>query len=57
MENYRMMYYILFNAITNALAAQAEGNDELVRKILITAQQNAEEIYVADEKETPAFDH
>ncbi len=57
MDTYRIMYYMLFNAITNALKAQAEGNDEMAGKILIATQQNTEDIYILDEKVTPASVH
>jgi hypothetical protein len=42
------MYYILFNAITNAIEAQAAGNYEMAMKILITAQQNTEDIFMSE---------
>lgn len=48
MDDYRMMYYILFNAITNAIKAQAESDYGLAMKILIKAQQNAEEIFITE---------
>ena len=40
---YKKMYLLLFNAITNALQ---ETNIEEIKKILITAQQQAEEICI-----------
>ena len=43
MEMYQKMYYHLFNAITDAL----EENDiEKMKKILVKAQQETEEIYI-----------
>ena len=57
MNNYRLMYYILFNAITNALEAQKEGNYVMVNNILITAQQNTEDIYLLGENESVASDN
>lgn len=46
MDNYKTMYYILFNAITNAVEAQKKGNYETAIKILISAQQDSEEIFI-----------
>jgi hypothetical protein len=53
MDNYKIMYYILFNAITSAIEAQAEGSYGMVMKILMTAQQNAEDIFISGQKGTP----
>ena len=39
------------------LEAPVDRNDEITKKILITAQKNEKDICVADEKETPASDH
>jgi C4-dicarboxylate-specific signal transduction histidine kinase len=50
MDNYKAMYYILFNAITNAIEAQADSNYETAMKILIKAQQNAEEVFISGQK-------
>ena len=46
MDNYKNMYYVLFNTITNAIEAQASKNYELAIKILMTAQENTEEIFI-----------
>lgn len=46
MDTYQTMYFILFNAITNAIEAQSRGNYEMAVNILISAQQNSEEIFV-----------
>ena len=45
-------YYLLFNRITDALKALEELNIGKAKKILIEAQQNAEEAYLK-EGETP----
>ena len=45
---YKKMYLLLFNAITNALQ---ETNIEEIKKILITAQQQAEEICIKSDEE------
>ncbi len=46
MDTYQTMYFILFNAITNAIEAQSRGNYEMPVNIIISAQQNSEEIFV-----------
>ncbi len=46
MDNDKIMYYILFNAITRAIEAQAEENDGMAIRILMTAQRNAEEVFI-----------
>ena len=47
MEMYQKMYYHLFNAVTDAL----EENDiEKMKKILVKAQQETEEIYISWEE-------
>lgn len=48
MDDYKTMYIILFNAITNALEAQAKNNYEMATRILISAQQSAEEIFIKE---------
>ena len=45
-------YYLLFNRITDAIAELEELNIGKAKKILIEAQQNAEEAYLK-EGETP----
>ena len=44
MEMYQKMYYHLFNAITDALE---ENKIDDIKKLLIKAQQETEEIYVS----------
>ena len=43
---YRKMYYILFNAMTDALQAMKEQNYGMARKILEAAQQKAEDTFL-----------
>ena len=43
MANYRQLYHLMVNASENALAALESGNPLLARKILIDAEQEAEE--------------
>ena len=45
-------YYLLFNRITDAIAELEELNIGKAKKILIQAQQDAEEVYL-EEGETP----
>ncbi len=48
MDTYRMIYHILFNAITNAIEIHNRGNYEMAIKILMTAQQNTEKILIGE---------
>ncbi len=47
--NYQKMYTLLFNAITDALKQMEEQNYGTAKETLITAQQEAEEIYMSAE--------
>lgn len=53
MSIYQTLYYQLFNAITDALAAMEQGHLLEARTLLIGSQQQAEEAYLAagEEKE------
>ena len=44
--DYKQLYTLLFNASTDALEQIAEQNYGKTRDILITAQRDAEEIYI-----------
>lgn len=46
-DEYRRPYTIIFNAVTDALAALDRGDYEQARALLIKAQQNAEEAYIS----------
>ena len=46
MEVYQKMYYLLFNAITDALEQLDAQNYGEAKETLISAQQKAEEIYI-----------
>ena len=48
MENFPKYYTRLFNGITDALEALKEQNYIKAQHILITAQQDAEEMYLED---------
>lgn len=51
MADYRKMYTVLFNAITNALEC-LEGNDTAgILRILTKAQADTEEIYLETDDE------
>lgn len=52
---YKKMYLLLFNAITDALRLLETGNVWELKKVLMNAQSEAEEIYISwdgDEDET-----
>lgn len=46
MENFEQMYFLLFNAITDAVYALSEKNYGEATNILISAQQKSEEMYI-----------
>ena len=47
--NYQKMYTLLFNAITDALKQMESQNLGTAKETLITAQQEAEELYMSAE--------
>ena len=47
MDMYKKMYFHLFNSVTDALE---ENNIEKIKRLLIKAQQETEEIYVSWEE-------
>ena len=47
--NYEKLYHMLFNAITDALEQMEQQNYGTAKETLITAQQEAEEIYLSAE--------
>ena len=51
MENYKQIYYLLFNAITDAIGQMEQQNYGLAKDLLIRAQQRAEECYMAETEE------
>lgn len=53
MPDYKRLYHLMANASEDALAALQTGNIRAAQRILITAEQTAEERYVEDE--APAF--
>ena len=46
MADFKKMYLTLFNAITDALAFLNRGDVLAAKQILITAQQETEEMYI-----------
>ena len=48
---YQKAYYLLFNAITDALEALEQQNFGRAKQGLISAQQRAEELFLEDELE------
>ena len=56
MQDYRKLYHLLFNAITDALENIEAGEPETARFLLIRAQQQAEEQYLtAEDDPAPSF--
>lgn len=49
MEEYKVPYLILFNRVTDALEALEKDGKADVRDMLIRAQQEAEEAFIAAE--------
>lgn len=49
--DYRNLYFHLFNAVTDALQAIEQQNYGQASAILITAQQETEEMYLDEEDE------
>ena len=47
--DYEKLYHLLFNAITDALKQMDSQNFGTAKETLITAQQEAEEIYMSAE--------
>lgn len=47
MQDYHQLYYLLFNKITDALEALEHQNYGTARNLLIQAQQEAEEQFIA----------
>ena len=48
--DYRRLYTMLFNSITDALECIENGDAEAAKAVLIKAQQNAEDIYIEGEE-------
>ena len=49
--DYKKLYYLLFNAATDALRAMEEWNMGQAKNILREAQCTAEEMYLSEEDE------
>lgn len=47
--DYEKLYHLLFNAITDALKQMESQNFGTTKETLITAQQEAEELYMSAE--------
>ncbi|MDO4750032.1 MAG: hypothetical protein Q4A39_04235 [Eubacteriales bacterium] len=57
MTNYKKLYSVLFNAITDALEQQSEGNYEYAALILRTAQRQTEEMFLAEDVKPATIHH
>ena len=51
MNIYKKAYFLLFNAITDALEQLEQKQPFQMQQTLITAQQNAEELIISSDKE------
>ena len=49
MENYKQMYYTLFNAVSKAIEHIENANYGIAKTELIEAQQKTEEIFISSE--------
>ena len=52
MPDHEMIYFHLFNRVTDAVRELEQQNYGNAKDILINAQQEAEEGYISDESET-----
>ena len=50
MPNFEKLYHMLFNAMTDAVDCLERGETKAARLLLIRAQQQAEELYLAAEE-------
>ena len=46
MHGYEACYYLLFNSVTDALEAMEQQNYGYAKQLLITAQQEAEDLWI-----------
>ena len=46
MVDYQLLYHKMFNACTDAIALIEAGNAAAAQALLITAQQDCEEVYI-----------
>ena len=46
MDYFEKMYFLLFNAVTDALRELDQGHQEMAQSLLKHAQQDCEEIYM-----------
>ena len=51
-DEYKKPYCILFNGVTDALAALEDCNYGLVKTLLVRVQQQAEEAYISEDSDT-----
>ena len=52
MENYKQMYYTLFNAVSKAIENIENANYGAAKADLIQAQQQTEEMFISAEDES-----
>ena len=51
MTDYQKLYTLLFNAVTDALEDMAQQNYGAAKERLMSAQQQAEELYISQPEE------
>ena len=49
--NYKKLYFHLFNRFTDVLEAMNDGDIFCAKNLLLTAQQETEEMYMSEEEE------
>ena len=54
MQNYQKLYTLLFNACTDVVEAMERMDFGMAKTILVSAQQQAEECYIAAEASAAA---
>ena len=51
--DYKFLYHILFNAATDAIWAIDEADYSRARRLLVEAQQRAEDLYIGNAEDSP----
>ena len=51
--DYKFLYHILFNAATDAILAIDEADYSRARRLLVEAQQRAEDLYIGNAEDSP----
>ena len=51
--DYKFLYHILFNSATDAIWAIDEADYSRDRRLLVEAQQRAEDLYIGNDEDSP----